>query len=306
METKLAFLCVPDGRIDAVLDTDTFNETDDQYALTYLLHCGEKVRLRAICAAPFFNSKSSSPEDGMERSYQEILKILKLTGRMDLHPLTFRGSKSYLQDETTPVISDAADHLVTLSKEYSPDRPLYIVSIGAITNVASAFLMDPSMAQRTVVVWLGGHAMHWDRPTSEFNMIQDIAAARVVFDSGVALIQLPCMGVVSHFSVSGPELTYWLKDKGSAIADYLVDYTLAEADTYAKGKVWSRVIWDVTAVAWLMNEGDRFMSGKILPRPIVTYDGAYAYDTARKPMLYIDQINRDALMRDLFARILQA
>ena len=30
-------LSVPDKRVDVVLDTDAFNEIDDQYAISYLL-----------------------------------------------------------------------------------------------------------------------------------------------------------------------------------------------------------------------------------------------------------------------------
>ena len=71
-EKLLARLKKPDGMVDVVLDTDTYNEIDDQYALAYLIKSDEKLRLNAIYAAPFFNHHSQSPEDGMEKSYEEI------------------------------------------------------------------------------------------------------------------------------------------------------------------------------------------------------------------------------------------
>ena len=301
-----ALYAVPHGPIDAILDTDTFNETDDQFALSYLLRCEEKVNVKAICAAPFYNHNSASPADGMEKSYREILTLLSLLNREDMKKVTYRGSESYLPDEKTPVLSEAAERIVEISRSYTAEKPLYVVAIGAITNVASALLIDPTMAERIVVVWLGGHALSWTQPTSEFNMVQDIAAARVVFDSGVALVQLPCMGVVSHFTTTGPELDYWLGGKGNALADFLIKRCYGEANKFAAGMPWSRVIWDVVAVAWLMNDGDRFMSGRVISRPIVTYDGQNAADHRRAPMLYIDAVNRDALIRDLFDRILKS
>ena len=79
-----------------------------------------------------------------------------------------------------------------------------MISIGAITNIASAILLNPEITGRIVVVWLGGHALGWP-DTEEFNMVQDIAAARIVFGCGVPLVQLPCMGVVSEFATTGPE-----------------------------------------------------------------------------------------------------
>ncbi len=301
----LSHYTVPSAPVDLILDTDAYNEIDDQFAIAYLLHCQEKITLRAITAAPFFNSNSTSPEDGMVKSYHEILNLLRLAGREDLIPCVFEGARVYLPDEKTPVVTPAAEQIVAISKEYSPEKPLYLCAIGAITNVASAILIDPTLAERCVLIWLGGHAIHFDNPTQEFNMMQDIAAARVVFDSGIALVQLPCMGVVDHFITTQPELDYWVKGKGSALADYLVTHAEEEANSYAAGRVWSRVIWDVTAAAWLMNDGGRFLSGKIIPRPVITYDGVYAFSHHRAPMLYIDFVNRDALMGDLFARIVR-
>ncbi len=296
---KLNNLSVPQGRVDAVLDTDAYNEIDDQFAIAYMLKNGRKINTRAIYAAPFLNENSVSPKDGMEKSYDEILKLLALIGEK---VSVFKGSESYLADERTPVISAAAMDLAQRVKGYSPENPLYVVAIGAITNVASAILLNPEVAQNTVVVWLGGHALHY-KDTKEFNMLQDIAAARVVMQSGVPFVQLPCMGVVNNFSVSKPELEYWLKGK-NAIADYLSDNTIKAADSYAEGRAWTRVIWDVTAVAWLLNDSDRFMESRIIPTQLPTYDGYYVqYENEQHPMRYVYNINRDNLMTDLFEKI---
>jgi hypothetical protein len=77
-------LIKPAGPIDVVLDTDTYNEIDDQYALAFLIRSPEKLNLKRIYAAPFFNYKSSGPGDGMEKSYAEIMNILSLMKRDDL------------------------------------------------------------------------------------------------------------------------------------------------------------------------------------------------------------------------------
>ena len=173
-------LTPPDGKIDVVLDTDAYNEIDDQFAISYLLRCPEKFAIRGFCAAPFLNERSQSPADGMEKSYHEILKLLELAGAEEYRETVFRGAPYYLENEQTPVQSDAAAFLARLAYEYSPEHPLYIVAIGAITNVASAILLNPRMVQNCVVVWLGGHGSHMPCGASEFNMRQDIAAARVV------------------------------------------------------------------------------------------------------------------------------
>ena len=300
-EQLLKNLQVPAGPIDVVLDTDTYNEIDDQFALSYLLRSGEKLTVKALCAAPFFNDNSTSPEDGMERSYREIFNLLHLAEREDLNPVVFKGSRTYLPDEHTPVDSPAARELVRLARGYSPDKPLFVVAIGAITNVASALLKDPAIADNVVIVWLGGHALEWPE-TGEFNMMQDVAAARVVFGSGAPVVQLPCMGVVDHFYATGPELRYWLGGK-NALCDYLVAHTEEAANAYAAGKVWSRVIWDVTAVGWLLNDGNRLMEGRIIPAPLPQYDNHYSIDFTRHPSCYVWCIHRDALMQDLIEKL---
>lgn len=287
----------PQGKVDVVMDTDAYNEIDDQYALAYMLSYGEKLNVKALYAAPFYNNHSDSPADGMEKSYQEIQHLLNLMGREDLKSSVYKGSTQYLENEFTPIKSLAAEHLCGLASEYTSEQPLYVVAIGAITNVASAILMMPEIVERIVVIWLGGHALNWPH-TREFNMRQDIAAARVVFGCGVPLVQLPCMGVVSAFTISEAELNYWLKGKNE-LCDYLVQHTIDEVD-YAVGKPWTRIIWDVTAVAWLTGD---FTESILIASPIPEYDYHYGKDSTRHMINYVYHIKRDELVQDLFERL---
>ena len=289
----------PKGIVDVILDTDTYNEVDDQYAMAYLLHSLDKVNLIGITAVPFFNKLSTSPRDGMEKSYNEIMNILTLDKKEELKKIVYRGACEYLPDENTYVDCDASRFIVESAKKYSPENPLYIVAIGAGTNVASAILMDPdAMKENTVIVWLSGHAKDWP-DTAEFNMRQDIAAARVIFGCGAPLVQLPCMGVVSAFTTTKYELIHWLEGK-SPLAEYLLHRVI---DKYPNETAWSRCLWDVTAVAWLFNEGDKFMNSCLIPSPIPQYDFHYSFDTTRHFIRYVYHIKRDPLFTDLFIKI---
>jgi inosine-uridine nucleoside N-ribohydrolase len=298
-DTLIRRLERPTHPVDVVLDTDTFNEVDDQFALSYLVKNADKLRLKAIHAAPFFNDKSSGSADGMEKSYHEIHHILELLGREDLKPLAFRGSDRFLPSEEEAVPSPAAENLVRLAMEYGGDTPLYVVAIGAITNVASALLMKPEIAERIVLIWLGGNALHW-HDNREFNLGQDIAAARIVFGCGVPLVQLPCQGVVSAFTTSGPELEHWLRGK-NALCEYLADITIEEGLRYSSSPCWTRVIWDVTAVAWLLH-GDCFLD-RLEHSPIPTYDHRYALDSRRHFIRQVYSVDRDKLYAYLFERL---
>lgn len=289
----------PDGMADVVLDTDTYNEIDDQFALAYLIKNDEKLNLKAIYAAPFSNDKAETPAIGMQKSYDEIRHILTLMGREDLFNCTYYGSEGYLPDEDTPVQSDAARHLAQLAMEYTPEKPLYVIAIAAITNVASALLLNPEIADRIVIVWLGGHALHW-HDNREFNLKQDIAAARVVLGCGAAVVLLPCMGVVEAFSTTAPELRENLQGK-NALCDYLCSYTIDQCSRIRKCPCWSKTIWDVTAVAWLLD--GRFMQDEIITSPIPEYDHHWGQDKRRHLIRYVYHVNRDALFEDLFAKL---
>ena len=88
---RLNLLTPRPGRVRAVLDTDTYNEIDDQFALVQALLSPERIELQAIYAAPFFNSRSSGPGEGMELSYEEILRLLE---RLGVKPEGLRSAAS--------------------------------------------------------------------------------------------------------------------------------------------------------------------------------------------------------------------
>ena len=286
---------------DVVLDTDAFNEIDDQYALAWLLKSAGKLNAQAVYAAPFSNRKAATPAEGMEKSFDEIARVATLCGRGGV-PVC-RGARAYLpEDGKTPVDSDAARDLVRRAMARGEDGPpLYVAAIAAATNVASALLIEPEIAKRIVVVWLGGHAVHWPEAW-EFNMSQDMAAARVVFGSGVPLVHIPCMGAASGLITTGPEIQAHLSGK-NALCDYLCEITIKEANPHNNHKTWSRVIWDAATIAWLLD--DRFTAGALTPAPIPTRDG-YAFDNTRHLIRSVYWLNRDAVFEAMFTALLSS
>ncbi len=116
---RLKQLVPPTGQIRMVLDTDTYNEVDDQFALAYTVLSKEKLKLEAVYAAPFSNRRAKKPGEGMEKSYQEILKILKMLD-VPSENFAYRGSTDYLRDTKKPHRSDAALDLVKRAMASSP------------------------------------------------------------------------------------------------------------------------------------------------------------------------------------------
>ncbi len=276
-----------------ILDTDTYNEVDDQFALAYAaLH--PQINLLSVNAAPFFNERAKSPRDGMEKSYAEIENILNLMNLSGSFPI-YKGSDRFLAGERVPVDSPAARNIIKTAR--GTEDIVYVVAIGAITNVASALMLAPEIKDKIVVVWLGGNSILRDSP--EFNMAQDVMAAKVVLESGVPFIQLPASGVVSFLSTTIPELEYYLAGKNK-LCDYLVDIVRQYPDDpYA----YSKPIWDVAAVA-LMTTPEGF-DRILIPKPVLTIEGRYSFDAGQEQMIYVRALNRDKIFAELF-RLLTA
>ena len=66
-----------DRKKKVILDTDAFNEIDDQFAIAYF-YFSEKTELLAVCAEHYMHDRCNSRELGMNRSYNEIVKVLSL------------------------------------------------------------------------------------------------------------------------------------------------------------------------------------------------------------------------------------
>ncbi|MBO2942425.1 nucleoside hydrolase [Paenibacillus sp. F411] len=277
-----------------VMDTDTYNEIDDQFAVVYALLSQERIKIEALYAAPFSNELASTPKEGMMKSYEEILNILRITGREEIP--VYQGSEQYLPQPDMPVDSEAAKDLVRRAMASDVEEPLYVVAIGAITNVVSAILMEPRIIERMVVIWLGGNAIEWPH-THEFNLQQDLHASRLLLDCGVPLVLIPCLGVASNLRTTLSELREYVKPHGE-LGQYLYDtFHRSNSDHYA----YSRVIWDISVIAWL-NDPDQVPS-YLMPAPHISDELRWSIDPHRHLIRYVRDMDRDKVFRDLFQRI---
>jgi purine nucleosidase len=292
--TRLRRLKLPRGKIRMVLDTDTYNEIDDQFAVVHAMLSPDELDVEAIYAAPFFNARSANPADGMEKSYGEILRLLDRLG-ITSDGFVFRGAQGYLRDSSTAQPSAAATDLIDRATS-DHAAPLYVVAIGAITNVASAILLEPSIIERIVVVWLGGHAQQWPH-TREFNLMQDVAASRVVLDCGVPLVRIPCLGVTSHLTTTVSEIERFVQGQGS-IGDYLArifrDY---RSDHFA----WSKELWDVATIGFLIDPD--WVPTNLVHSPVLSDQLTWSVDQSRHLVREAFFVRRDPILRDLFTKL---
>lgn len=292
--TRVARLDPPEGDVRLVIDTDAANEIDDQFALAYAFGA-PSLDVAAAYAAPFDNDRSDGPADGMERSYEEIRRVL---GSLDRDPeeVALRGSRSTL-DDGGPTSNPAVEDLLERARA-DREGDLYVAALGAPTNVAAAIRRAPEIVDEVVVVWLGGQPHAW--PTAdEFNLRGDPAAVRMLFDSGVPLVHVPCTNVAEHLTTSAAELDRHLDD-GPA-GEYLRELFDECADRRGAGAVWTKEIWDLAPIAYLADPSR--VSTHLAHSPALTADLTWNRDPTRHLIRVARSVDRDAVFSDLFAAV---
>lgn len=288
-----------------ILDTDTYNEIDDQFAVAYAM-LSEDIQLLALTAAPFFNSRSESPAHGMELSYQEMMKIRDFVDPdQKMNIPCYRGAKRYMPNIITPVVSEAAENIVRLVKE--ADDIVYVAAIGCYTNVASALLMDPSIMDKMVVIMMGSNAFELV-DCNDFNLKQDRCSARVIFECGVPVIVLPAYGAAEKIITTNAEVCYYLQNQAGKLGNYLCDLLIREEGDPIKDGTGFRIVWDIAAIA-VLRLGERVGNMQIVPARSITEDGMWRdlmSAGSSREMLYVKKFKRDRIFTDLFNVIRQS
>lgn len=342
-EERRKRLSAPYGKIRLVMDTDAKNEIDDQFAIAWALRSTERFDVEAVYAAPFshdclkamFTGKkldhapgftyAEDPKSGMEQSFDEICKIYELLG-LSHEKKVFKGSGGYISDQKGPVESEAARDLV--DRAMNGEGLLYVAAFGAITNIASAILMEPEIVDKIVVVWLGGQPLYFGHGL-EFNLMQDVAAAQVIFNSGVPLVYIPCMNVASLLAVTEDEIRHKLLGS-TKIGDYLAQnvldaFTNPQAAIYAAAMYrssyllhredqeeaylrqfqsqyvsCSRIVWDVATISFLKNP--TWTPSTLEKSPVLKDDMTWGDpEDGRHEIRVVNYCHRDLIFGDLFA-----
>lgn len=297
-----------DEKKKLILDTDTFNEVDDQFAIGYAM-LSDNIDVLAMTAAPFVSSTFTDPADGMEASFKELVKVRDMVdpdGKMNIP--CYEGSRSFMENTITPVRSEAADNIIRIVHE--TDDIVYIAAIGAFTNVASALMIDPSIMEKVVVIMVGANSYNYKNGNcNEYNLKQDRSAAKILFECGVPLVVLPAYGGTSQLYTTNAELNYYLKDKAGIYGNYLCDIVARDEGEALQGSVCNsreRIIWDIAAIAFL-KDVERFSWIDIHPARTITDDGYWRFldsNALGREMIYTEVFDRCEIMSDFYTTIL--
>jgi len=278
-------------KINVILDTDTYNEADDQFALAYMLKSQDRFNIEAITIAPYQHDNDLSVVEGTEKSYNEVIKICNWL-EFNTTDKVFKGSTDYISDGYDET-NKAVEKIIEIAMK---NEKTYIMAIGAITNVALAIEKEAKIIDKIEVVWLGGHSI-LSKDNNEFNFYQDMEAVRKVFESKVNLTIIPCKNVASNLKTTIYEIEHHLKGK-SELGNYLCDRFYNDGK---HGLQTRRVIWDISVIAYLINK-EWFEIMKI-NCPNINDDTSYELNTNNHLITMVNYLDSDKIYKDLFEKL---
>ena len=279
-------------KINVILDTDTNNECDDQFALSYMLKSQDRFNIEAITVAPYHHDNDISIEEGQEKSYEEILKVCNWLN-FNIKNKVFKGSNGYIENGYNKT-SEAVEKIIEIAKK---NEKTYIMAIGAITNVALAIKKAPDIISKIEIIWLGGHSPICDT-NKEFNFIQDIQGIKEIFESKVDLTIIPCKGIASNLKISIYELEHFLKGKNE-LCNYLCSRFYNDG---IHGIQTRRVIWDISVVAYLINKD--WFEEKEIDCPEINKDLSYTFNKNNRKIKFVTYLDSDKIYNDLFNKLI--
>jgi purine nucleosidase len=279
-------------KINLILDTDTYNECDDQFALSYLIKSKNLFNIEAITVAPYSHTKRDlTVRDGQELSYNEILKICNWLN-FDTNNKVFKGSMDYIQNGYDEK-NNAVNKIIEIALK---NNKTYILGIGAITNIALAIKKEPKIVNKIEIVWLGGNELGY-KDNLEYNFRQDVEAVKIVFESKVKLTILPCKEIVSELRIDINTLKKYLENK-SELCNYLIERFYN--DGY-HGVQESRVIWDISVIAYMINK--KWFETEQISCPNIRKDTSYEVTDNRHNITFVTKLDRNKIYEDLFNKL---
>jgi len=254
-----------------LIDTDA--GSDDLMAIAFLLS-QKDVRIDGITTA---NGLAH-----VDAGARNVARLLELAGRRDVpvfagrsQPL--RGNAEFPSDwrriadelpgvtlppiERRPETRPAADYLIERLKQ--PDRPVRILALGPLTNLAEVLKRAPSSAGaiEEIVIMGGairvpgnladGDVFHTSNKTAEWNMFVDPLAARIVFRSGIN-IRLIALDATNTVPINAEFLREFESHAGTPLGRFVAQVLHSDHESIEQGIFYA---WDPLAAVALLHPG---------------------------------------------------
>lgn len=290
---RIGINVIDEAKIRVFVDTDCKNEADDQFALVHFL-LTPKFEICGVNAT-HFEAKAHSKKSMLD-SYKEIKKVLELAEMEDVN--CYKGSTKPINEGI-----EESEGALAIIKEAKKKGKLFIASLGALTNVATALKIDSSISDNICILWNGGHPYSSPRP--EFNVMQDIKACQIVLESDAEIWQIP-QDVYSKLEVSLAELKLKVFPYGK-IGNYLYSQLeniyKTEYNPFfllRSGENWT--LGDNSLIfALIINQYRDFITYRKAPK--INDNGLYEGSSSKKMIKVFTDIDVRFTLEDFFSKL---
>jgi inosine-uridine nucleoside N-ribohydrolase len=299
-------------RARLIIDNDFGGDPDGLFQVAHHL-LSPSVEVRGIIASKHyptgFYGHPGTPEHSREE-LDALLNVLKIEGKIPV----FKGAARALEPGLRPQDGDAARFIVEEAMRTDAQTPLFVVCGAGLGDLASACLIEPEIAQRITLVWIGGpeYPDHAYPPPNashiEYNLGIDLVAAQVIFNStAVPLWQVP-RNAYRQTLVSMAEIENRLGREGSGRLSWHLRERLCDLMRRAEGKLGEAyalgdnplVLLTALQSSW---EADPSSSSYTrLPCPRITDDGQYAANPDGRQIRVYHQLDTRLILEDMFAK----
>jgi purine nucleosidase len=287
---------VTSAKTPVILSTDVGNEIDDQWTIVYMLTNPEFEVLGIISA----HAPTISPPAG-HTSYKILLDVVENRLKMVSHPPLLEGASLPLADRKTPRPNDGVDFIIEASKKFSKDNRLTLLTIGAVTDAASAILKDPTIVDRIRIIDMGFR--EWPTGGEEFNIANDVKAMQVILDSEVPLVIGSGNVCRESLSLSLDQARAMVSNRGP-VGKWLWEEFQAWYYRFVKprriddfSKPW--IIWDNVVLAYVLGMTEQ----KTYPRPQLKDDMGFEHVQTNKTITWITDIDEKRLWADFLDKL---
>jgi inosine-uridine nucleoside N-ribohydrolase len=295
-----------------ISDNDYCGDPDGLVQLAHHL-LSPSVDMRFVVGsivAPYDPSFSPTSADA---SVAAATRVAELAGRSDVAIVA--GSNRALEQRDRPQPSAAVEAIVREALRDDTELPLVVACGGGLTNIASAWLLEPRIAERLTLVWIGGPE-HEDlaEPAPgglavEYNTSIDLLAAQVVFnDSELAIWQVPRdryrqmlasrAELLTRMQPAGPLGAHLFEQLGG-VADFLGEFGL-RGECYPLGD--SPLVL-LTALLSLFDPAPSSSRSVVRPRPRIDDSGHYVPRGDGPPLRIFTDLDVRLTLEDLYAKL---
>ena len=280
------------NKIRIIICSDAKNEADDQYALVHAM-LTNKFIIKGLVAGHFRDHWTN------HLSYAEMVKLAKLTNTYGEYPIVLGADQKLVNIKEYEV--SAGTRLIIEEALKEDSLPLYVLNIGALTDLAVALLEEPKITSKMTAIWVGGG--RYPKGSKECNLGNDLIAANYVFASELPLWQIPS-NVYKTTLVSLAQLKLRVAPMGK-LGKYLYEQLITFMKTNAKEKSWINpecwVMGDSGAIGVLLEEQKSYYQEIIAP--IFDEEHHYIYNQKNRKIRVYQQLNNYFVIEDMLSKI---